>query len=324
MREVEDTHIEIDLSLEEFYNGVDKTVKHKRKVHCNQCDGFGSLNKNVNLEQCDECNGQGFNIIEEGHELIRSYCRLCYGSGEAIPKDERCQKCEGTKLIDNEVEIPLSVEPGTKNHQILIFEGLGDDIPGIPESSNLVVTLNQKDHDIFERKSGYDLHFKKKISLFEALCGFNFNIKHLDGRILNIKSEKGDIISPGDVRKVDNEGMKYMDNNDPLKGNLYIIFEIEFPSKGSLNDENIEALKKVLSDKCSSTHDDISNDKGVKVESITLSSENIVIESDDQEDDKDAYIYDDDDDDDDYDEYDNPYYPNFGETVHTTQQCVQN
>lgn len=40
---------------------------------------------------------------------------------------------------------------------------------------------------------------KKSISLLEALCGFAFPVTQLDGRVLLIKSQPGEIVKPGEV-----------------------------------------------------------------------------------------------------------------------------
>lgn len=58
----------------------------------------------------------------------------------------------------------------------------------------------------FER-IGQDLKISKKITLREALCGFSFPVKQLDGRVLLVKSKPGEIVKPGAVKAIPNEGM---------------------------------------------------------------------------------------------------------------------
>merc|ERR1712242_212703 len=52
-----------------------------------------------------------------------------------------------------------------------------------------------KEHAEFKRK-GADLFIERTISLVEALCGFELEITHLDGRTLLIKTSPGEIIRP--------------------------------------------------------------------------------------------------------------------------------
>lgn len=64
------------------------------------------------------------------------------------------------------------------------------------EPGDVVIVLQQKDHDVFSRE-GDNLFLQHKISLTEALCGFEFTVKQLDGRELVIKHPAGTVIEPG-------------------------------------------------------------------------------------------------------------------------------
>lgn len=65
------------------------------------------------------------------------------------------------------------------------------------EPGDVIIILQQKEHELFTRKDS-DLIMQRSISLTEALCGFHFVIKHLDGRDLVIRNQPGEIISPGE------------------------------------------------------------------------------------------------------------------------------
>lgn len=67
--------------------------------------------------------------------------------------------------------------------------------PGI-EPGDVIIELNMEEHDLFTRK-GSDLYCTRNIGLTEALCGFEFTLKHLDNRELLIKSPPGAVIQPG-------------------------------------------------------------------------------------------------------------------------------
>ena len=60
----------------------------------------------------------------------------------------------------------------------------------------MIIVLQLKEHDVFTRK-GDDLIMEHSLSLTEALCGFMFTMKHLDGRDLCIQSIPGEVIEPG-------------------------------------------------------------------------------------------------------------------------------
>jgi len=97
-------------------------------------------------------------------------------------------------------------------------------------------------HKRFERK-GADLFYKKKISLYEALTGCSFTVEQLDGTKINVTTPPGDIIQPGAMRQINRKGMPLFKDN-MSRGNLYIIFETEFPKKGEM--KNPDQLKNIL------------------------------------------------------------------------------
>ena len=66
------------------------------------------------------------------------------------------------------------------------------------EPGDVIIILQQKEHELFTRE-GNDLFCSYNLSLTEALCGFQFTLKHLDGRDLLIKSPPGVVINPGEI-----------------------------------------------------------------------------------------------------------------------------
>merc|ERR1712241_528484 len=63
------------------------------------------------------------------------------------------------------------------------------------DTGDVVFVLKQQEHAEFKRK-GTDLYLERKISLVEALCGFEMEITHLDGRKLLVKTSPGEIVKP--------------------------------------------------------------------------------------------------------------------------------
>jgi hypothetical protein len=107
-----------------------------------------------------------------------------------------------------------------------VFSGEGDQEPGVTPG-DVIILLNQVDHSVFKRDDR-NLYLEKEISLFEALCGFTFTLKHLDGRTLLVKSANGQVVKPGDLREIPEEGMPTW--KQPFdKGSLVIKFNVKFP-----------------------------------------------------------------------------------------------
>ncbi|POI33600.1 hypothetical protein CIB84_002650 [Bambusicola thoracicus] len=97
---------------------------------------------------------------------------------------------------------------------------------------------------VFQR-DGNDLHMTHKIGLVEALCGFQFTFKHLDGRQIVVKYPPGKVIEPGCVRVVRGEGMPQY-RNPFEKGDLYIKFDVQFPENNWISPEKLSELEDLL------------------------------------------------------------------------------
>ncbi|MES1922739.1 DnaJ (Hsp40), subfamily A, member 4 [Bonamia ostreae] len=85
-----------------------------------------------------------------------------------------------------------------------------------------------------------NLFLKKGITLTDALYGTQFAIKHLDNRILKV-STKGTIVSPREVRCIENEGMP-LHTRPFVKGALFVEFDVKFPNAKNISSENLEVF----------------------------------------------------------------------------------
>jgi DnaJ family protein A protein 2 len=69
---------------------------------------------------------------------------------------------------------------------------------------------------------------QKEISLLEALTGVDFALMHLDGRMVRVMSQAGEVIQPNSIMTVEGLGMPFHKTNYK-HGNLFINFSIKFP-----------------------------------------------------------------------------------------------
>lgn len=141
---------------------------------------------------------------------------------------DRCQGCNGACLVSEKKTFEVQVEQGMKHGQRIVLRGeAGCTEPGLTPG-DVILVVQQKPHDTFKRiqqANPSDLLVEKTISLKEALCGCSFNIQHLDGRTLHIKTREGQVIKPNSFMAVQNEGMP-VHTRPFVKGNLYIRFEV--------------------------------------------------------------------------------------------------
>lgn len=242
----QDIQHQINVSLEDLYNGKTVTLKINRDVICSDCRGSGCC-KGKSPKKCPDCNGTGqkVQVIRMGPMITQNVgvCPTCRGNGESINPTDRCKKCSGKKLICEKKLIEVHIEPGMEDGDHLRFQGCSDEAPNA-ETGDLIIILKQKKHSTFLRKHD-DLLAMKKITLTEALLGTKFVINHLDGRKVIVEAQQGQIIKPDAVKVIQREGMPIRGNQFD-KGRLFIKFEVVFPKPEQITEELKAALMKAL------------------------------------------------------------------------------
>ena len=234
----------LPVSLEDLYNGKDVTLPRSKTVLCSFCKGTGSTNPTAN-SVCQDCRGRGVRVIMRPvgpgmMQQMQAQCERCGGEGKIVQEKFRCKHCtNGTSTV--EAPLTVHVEPGMEHQDQIPFAGEGDQHPEIEVPGDIVIVLQQLKHDVYTR-DGADLKMKKKLSLGEALCGFQFVVEHLDGRKLVVRNEPGQLIKPGDVKVIAGEGMPIHKGNG--YGDMVVEFEVEFPER--MSDSEIELLRNAL------------------------------------------------------------------------------
>ena len=147
---------------------------------------------------------------------------------------ERWIQDGNTKIKENET-LYVKIPNGIDENEMIELKGKGNVINERNRGDvKIFVTVENKTE--YTRK-GLDLIYYKSITLKEALCGFTFSMKYIDGRNFQINNGEGNIIVPGFKKVIPNMGMKRDDNI----GNLIIEFTIIFPE--SLSKDQLEILK---------------------------------------------------------------------------------
>lgn len=158
-------------------------------------------------------------------------------TGTTIPMEiERWIISDNLKVFENET-IYLQVPQGIDDGEIIILRDKGnmsrEDCKG-----DIKVFIKIENNTDFKR-SGLDLLLEKTISVKEALCGFNFELKYITGKTYTITNQSGNIISHGYKKIIPNMGF----TRDQHVGNLIISFNVQFPEKLSV--ETMDELKKI-------------------------------------------------------------------------------
>ena len=187
--------IRVSLTLEEVAKGVEKKIKVKRKV---QAPG-------VSYKTCTTCNGSGqvtkiANTIL-GRMQTSAPCHVCNGSGQILDKRPDGTDAHGLKVEEETVvvKIPAGVVDGMQ----LKVSGKGNDAPGNGISGDLLVAIQEKEHDTLKRE-GDNLHYDLYVSLPDAVLGASKEIDTVTGKV-RIKIEAG--VQSGKILRLKSKGI---------------------------------------------------------------------------------------------------------------------
>lgn len=242
-----DRVVNIEVSLEDLYDGtIYKSFVYLNRK-CNSCDGNGGK-----YETCNSCNGNGNmqKVIKNGHmvQTFVSPCNKCNSTGKTLIS--KCEHCnDGT--TEQNFPIEIHIEKGSLNGSRITISGQGDDKKGCIRG-DLVLLLRELQHPHFVR-NGNDLIYNMDISLLECLTGYEYNIQHINKKILKLKCKE--IIEISQKSVIENLGMPILKSN--RFGNLIINYNIIYPS--TLSEKQKKLLKEILPSNVNRHEFDINN-----------------------------------------------------------------
>jgi DnaJ-class molecular chaperone len=158
--------------------------------------------------------------------------------GSTIPVDiERWIIENGNKIFERET-IYVNIPKGIDDNELIILRDKGN-IMNDQCKGDIKLFIKIHNESQFKR-SGLDLILEKTITLKEALCGFSFEIKYIDGKSYTLNNNSGNIIPPEYRKIIPNMGL----TREQHVGNMIVIFHIDFPEK--LTEAQITKLKEIF------------------------------------------------------------------------------
>ena len=224
--------IRVKLNLEEVAQGVEKTVKVRRKK---QADG-------VTYKTCATCNGQGqvtkiANTIL-GRMQTAATCSSCSGSGQII--DSKPNDADAQGMVVQEDTVSIQIPAGVEDGMQLKVGGKGNDAPGNGVPGDLIVAIETLEHETLKRE-GDNLHYDLYISLSDAVLGTSKDIDTVSGKA-RIKLEPG--LQSGKILILRGKGIKSI--NGYGAGDLLVHVNVWTPKE--LNKEQRAFFEKMQGD----------------------------------------------------------------------------
>ena len=231
--------IKIPLTLEEIDTGVEKKVRVSKYVPCKTCGGTGS--RTGNFETCPHCNGSGV-VVEVRRTLLgqmqsQSACPHCGGEGRVVR--DKCRDCGGDGIVKSDEVIAIQVPAGVTDGMQLAIQGKGNAGPrgGVP--GDLMVMVEEKPHDLFERQD-QNLYYNAFITFADAALGSSVEIPTLHGKV-RVKIEQG--TPSGKVLRLKGKGLPAVQGYG--RGDLLVSINVWVPK--NLNKEEKALLEKLRS-----------------------------------------------------------------------------
>jgi molecular chaperone DnaJ len=177
-----DLQVRLPLTLEEIASGTQKTLKVRRKDQCKACNGTGS--KSGKRSTCPKCNGSGRvrQVVTSffGQVIQESVCPTCHGEGQVVA--DPCSACGGTGLESTETTVTVDIPAGVSEGNYINVPGKGDAGRNGGAAGDLIVLIQEKKHDFFQRH-GIDIICDLDITFSDAALGTSKMIPTIDGKV---------------------------------------------------------------------------------------------------------------------------------------------
>ena len=234
-----DLEMDLNLTLEEAANGINKPIKLKHNVTCKHCHGDGA-EPGSKVKTCPTCKGSGrvyrrvqtfFGIVQQ-----ESGCPTCNGNGKVF--DKVCTVCTGkgftSTVEDLEIKIPVGIETSNR----IRVPGKGQAGYQGSQAGDLFLNITILNHKILVR-DGENTSCDVEINYFDLLLGKTVDIYTVWGEMeLTIPQ----FTNPENKLRIKNQGMPRL-NNQTIRGDHFVKLKVQMPKK--LSKEEISVLQKI-------------------------------------------------------------------------------
>ena len=217
-----DLGYDLDISLEDAYKGITKTVEVEKYDSCEKCDGKGGEGVAV----CATCGGRG--AVQQtrrtafGIFATTTSCPKCKGSGEMV--ERACKTCAGHGRVELAKKLEIKIPAGVEDGMRLRVQGEGEAGERGRQSGDLYVTVHVRSHNTFTREDN-DLSCTVPVSFVTAALGGEIDVPTLEGEVA-IDIPEG--TQPDTVFRIKNKGMPSVHGGH---GSLHVKVSVEIPKK---------------------------------------------------------------------------------------------
>jgi molecular chaperone DnaJ len=229
-RRGQDVRVTARLTLADIATGVKKSVKLKTLERCTVCAGSGAK-PGTQPSRCTTCGGSG-EVRRAARSMFGQFvsvsaCPTCAGEGQVVLQP--CEVCRGEGRVKGDRTVTVEIPAGVSANNYLTLRGQGAAGPRNGPSGDLLVMLDVKNDDRFERH-GDDLVHDLQVSFSQAALGAQVTIPTVYGDE-EIRIPPG--TQPETVLRLKGRGLPVLGQSS--KGDLLIRVRVWTPER--LSDE---------------------------------------------------------------------------------------
>jgi molecular chaperone DnaJ len=175
-RRGQDVRVTVKITLADVAAGVKKSVRFKAPERCSACQGSGAK-PGTKPVACSTCGGSG-EVRRAARSMFGQFvsvspCPTCAGEGVVVL--DACDVCRGEGRVRAERTVTVEIPAGVSSNNYLTLRGQGAAGPRNGPAGDLLVMLEIKDDERFERQ-GDDLIFDLALSFSQVALGLEVTV----------------------------------------------------------------------------------------------------------------------------------------------------
>jgi molecular chaperone DnaJ len=228
-----DLRFNMEISLEDAFQGSKKDIRVPTAVACGECKGTGGAGGAAPVT-CSTCQGHGRVRSQSGFFTVERSCPACGGRGEMIKTP--CGTCGGAGRVHKEKQLSVSIPQGVEDGTRIRLSGEGESgLRGAPPG-DLYIFLSLKPHRLFQR-DGADIYCRVPIAMTTAVLGGAIEIPTIEGKLARVTIPAG--TPTGHQFRLKNKGMSIL--RSKARGDMFVQALVETPV--NLTERQKELLK---------------------------------------------------------------------------------
>ncbi|MEE8424203.1 MAG: molecular chaperone DnaJ [Elusimicrobiota bacterium] len=242
-----DLKYEVEISLEDAYEGAKFPVAYNRVESCGRCRGTGAK-PGSGTKTCGTCRGLGRIQFSQGFFSMTQACGSCGGEGHVI--ETPCSSCGGAGQMRKKHKLTVRIPAGVYDGATLRISGEGEAGRIGGGTGDLYVQVRVKPHARFERDED-DLIFETHVSFPKAAIGAKLLIPTLSEEKAKIKIPSG--TRDGQMFRIRGRGMPKLRGRG--YGDLLVRVKINVPKELSAKQKKLmEEFEQTLSPEAQDNH----------------------------------------------------------------------